>query len=514
MSLRITRKSEFMRSVTDRPGEGREALLTRILVPGLLLCLVLSIACEVRAQPFQEEWTPVFNLSDSSGSAQYSAITVDRAGNLHVVWVDREDPAGELGESPTGSALFYARWDGEGWTTPHDVLAGGIFNRVVLGLNPVDDSLHAIWSAWPNLRHSSAYVAGRPEYPAAWSMPTEIQDVAAEGGTAPDIAIASDGTIHVVWVARPLVNTPSEVLYSHSTDNGMTWSHSIALSGTPKESINPRVAVGLEGEVYAVWEEGTSPDVGTVIHYTRSRDGGRTWDPPRRLNDYSAGYVNISVSPDGRVIVSWVILDAGISRRGRELIVSADGGDSWTGPVAFPHGDAYGYSYRPAEVAFDSMGRAHFLFFDYEAEQFGLFHIMWTGNEWGSGIRIADVRQLEHVRARIAITRGNQVHAIWAGGASQNTYQIYTSRSQTDAPAIPSEPVKSVPIPSPVATPTLTVTAVPSPSPTRQAETMPVPSVAKVVSRPDPNTSIIVGIIASGVLIGLVIFVQRVRSRM
>ena len=106
-----------------------------------------------------------------------------------------------------------------------------------------------------------------------------------------------------------------EALRTH--DFGQTWQGPVVVSPDAAESsdpsdplcgvlgplqVAPAVSVGPQGEVYAVWQKGPraldllgSTETSSSIGFSRSLDGGATFDPPRTLVAINANYQNTPV---------------------------------------------------------------------------------------------------------------------------------------------------------------------------------------------------------------------------
>ncbi|HSF38413.1 MAG TPA: sialidase family protein [Thermoanaerobaculia bacterium] len=106
-----------------------------------------------------------------------------------------------------------------------------------------------------------------------------------------------------------------EALRTH--DFGETWQGPVVISPDAAESsdpsdplcgvlgplqVAPAVSVGPQGEVYAVWQKGPraldllgNTETSSSIGFSRSLDGGATFDPPRTLVAINANYQNTPV---------------------------------------------------------------------------------------------------------------------------------------------------------------------------------------------------------------------------
>ena len=113
--------------------------------------------------------------------------------------------------------------------------------------------------------------------------------------------------------------------------------------------------VGLLGQVWVATDRGDGPRRGTVyvvcsvdppgpdpadVHFVRSTDRGETWSEPRRIHPDGdrrwQWFGTMAAAPDGRLDVVWVEnLDRATPSVGElRYSSSADGGDSWSEPVA------------------------------------------------------------------------------------------------------------------------------------------------------------------------------------
>ncbi len=189
--------------------------------------------------------------------------------------------------------------------------------------------------------HATALI----EYPAVQDPP--FQD---KGYLISDTYPASPhaGNLYVGWTSYSLDR--SEILFARSTDDGKSWSRPMTISttpGVPRPSVSGSLvgfhaAVGRDGTVYAIW-----PD-GQAIVLAVSRDGGRTFEPSRRIiptksfslfteltgfpfaNGLPAIAVDSRGSP-GRLFVVWSDdLDGDIDVLAS---TSGDGGRTWTPPI-------------------------------------------------------------------------------------------------------------------------------------------------------------------------------------
>ncbi len=151
------------------------------------------------------------------------------------------------------------------------------------------------------------------------------------------------GSLYVGWTEFSLAK--SVILFSRSTDGGITWSPPFEIStheGLPRDdngAVEGFAAVATpNGLLYAVWADGDG------IMLAESRDGGITFLPSRKIIDIAPAYFKvdgveranafpqIAVDPrNGRLFLSWSDY-----RNGDVDIFCAtsnDRGRTWTRPV-------------------------------------------------------------------------------------------------------------------------------------------------------------------------------------
>lgn len=158
------------------------------------------------------------------------------------------------------------------------------------------------------------------------------------------VTAGPDGRIAVLYRAHD----PRDMRMVQSVDHGRSWTEPVTV-GRFDWQINacPHCGGGCvftqphpDGPLHAhaaVWTGAQQPG-GPGVFVLRSLDGGKQWEPPRRIGDATAFRPDLKAAPDGRLVVAFEA-----RREGRPAIFAAsssDHGESWSDPVALSMPDA------------------------------------------------------------------------------------------------------------------------------------------------------------------------------
>jgi hypothetical protein len=172
----------------------------------------------------------------------------------------------------------------------------------------------------------------------------------------PWVSIGPDGTAYQVGLAVSADQVDSAILASRSTDGGATWSEpatlirdSSAFNFNDKESVTADPA--RAGYAYAVWDRSRHPSDNAgfnALHsfafrgdimFSRTTDGGVTWEPARDLMGQNKNLWTIAnqivVLPDGTLVDVFALSQgSGIQRSPNPfteaVIRSTDAGKTWS----------------------------------------------------------------------------------------------------------------------------------------------------------------------------------------
>jgi len=165
----------------------------------------------------------------------------------------------------------------------------------------------------------------------------------------PAVSYAKNGRLYAITAGFSW-GASTAVLVSTSDDDGAAWSQPVTLVSDPSpayfsdrpsitpDSRDPRMA-------YAVWNRNRAADNQNELMFSRTKDGGRTWDPARTIYqpaEKGSGTVGnqIVVLPNGNLVNIFYEGDFPVSSPSNpelaehiRIVRSSDHGTTWSSPV-------------------------------------------------------------------------------------------------------------------------------------------------------------------------------------
>jgi len=243
-------------------------------------------------------------------SHRFDSLVVDGSGRIFITWIDKRDfVAAKTSDTPySGAAIYYAVSGNRGESFPSNyklVDHSCECCRIALDLD-VQGTPVALWRhVYPvNVRdHAIAYldVDASPieETPLRATNDGWIMDGCPHQG--PDLAVDRQNKAHLTWFTRGKRN--AGLLYGRFDLEKKRLDTQHVLDGGSGAS-RPRVAVTVNGEVVTAWLRFNG--IETELLFSHSSDNGGTWRESHPL----ASTANASDQPlllvhEDRVYVSW-----------------------------------------------------------------------------------------------------------------------------------------------------------------------------------------------------------------
>ena len=124
----------------------------------------------------------------------------------------------------------------------------------------------------------------------------------------PEVVMDTKGVLHMVY------GLEHHAFYVRSTDNGRTFTVPVKVNstGTVETKMGergPKLAVGNDGNIHVVWMDEWAPGVKTFVRYSRSLDGGKSFEPLKTVSTMS-GIDGVTVTADGKgnVVAFWHVM--------------------------------------------------------------------------------------------------------------------------------------------------------------------------------------------------------------
>ncbi len=268
--------------------------------------------------------------------------------NVHILWQEIVFSGGSHGgeilfaRSIDGGATFAAPinlsnslgGDGKGRLTARSWHNGSLD----LAIDP-EGNFYAVWTEY----EGTLWLAESIDSGASFSPPKRLVDGDVSGpARGPSIAIDVRGTIYIAWTVGE--NRAANIQIARSDDQGHSFSPPQAAFSTNGHADAPKIAVDRQGTIHLVYAE--SPDGPFEryhIVYSRSGDGGRSFDVPREISaprigkTKSAHHPALRLDGDDNLFVIWeLVADRRTRSSGLGFAVSNDRGSTFTPPALVP----------------------------------------------------------------------------------------------------------------------------------------------------------------------------------
>lgn len=289
----------------------------------------------VSRSPDVFSWLPRLVLNDGD------------SGEVYVLWQEIVFSGGTH-----GGEIFFARSSDEGETFHRPVnlsnsLAGDGKGRLTrrywhngsldlaLGAGGV---LHAAWTEYEGSLLVSRSVDGGNSFSTPMRIAGGTTGTPARG---PSVAVHGQ-MVFVTWTIGE--DESADIHFSRSLDGGQSFEPPRVVVETDGHSDSPKIAVDSAGTLHLVFAESPAGLFERYhIRYMRSGDGGRTFQGlrtipnPRPLHFESGSFPSLGVAGNERVYVLWELFPNRKSRsRALGFTYSKDGGESFAPPALLP----------------------------------------------------------------------------------------------------------------------------------------------------------------------------------
>lgn len=307
---------------------------------------------------------PVPVLPEGAETCYAPEVVFDSDGTLYYLFVGL---AGS-GNQPMGVFLTRSTDRGRSFDPPKQVLGADRYQvRLALDRQAGDPGrLHLVWLQ----AEGEPSLGGLPAPPnpimathsddggETWSEPVQVSDPDRRRVVAPALAVGAEGAVHVAYydlegderdyrgLEGPVWEGTWTLVATTSRDGGATFGDQTVVDDglAPPGRVMliftmapPALVADDAGNVYTAWHDARHDDWDVFLG--RSRDAGRSWDGPVRVNDTPVGdgshqhLPQLTVSPGGRVEAIFYDRRGTPDNRGENVsyTYSTDRGESFAG---------------------------------------------------------------------------------------------------------------------------------------------------------------------------------------
>lgn len=157
----------------------------------------------------------------------------------------------------------------------------------------------------------------------------------------------------------------SSIIFRSSSDNGATWGSDKTIAPVHQWQADPQIQVADDGTIYVVWLDG--PDWKTKL--TKSYDHGNTWTTPIDVAPNMAwtDHAWLVISPDGKDVY------IGFNKNQIYFVSSHDYGQTFSSPIQTSN--SHGRSWMQVGGAISPNGDVHFACVNYPGDYNGVTYI-------------------------------------------------------------------------------------------------------------------------------------------
>jgi hypothetical protein len=306
-----------------------------------------------------------------------SVSSVSDEDRIHIVWAQSSFSASDN----VKPAIYYAVWDGSSWSRPSPIIldlngppAGISLSRDNQGrllLTWVDEMNEELLFSWAN--------ASRANIPLEWKKPS-ILPVPSSLISSPYLLVDGIGNLEIGY-AVPF--NENRGIYVIRSDNlGENWFAASqvfdAVSAKWDSNDQPQMALSGDGKLHTLFSRKSMSGEFHYdgLYYAQSADGGTTWSDPVALSDKPVYWYKIHAGDDGALHVVWQEKDGEVVASYHET--SRDSGLTWTTPVKI---SSETDKMVMADSVMDVDGQLHFL--QQTADQnLKIQEWIWNGSRW------------------------------------------------------------------------------------------------------------------------------------
>jgi hypothetical protein len=314
-----------------------------------------------------QTWSQLSPVTGENLKIEAVELAATDDGSIHAFLSQQHDPT-----------IYYTYWDGELWSRINPVLKlpEGEAAWPAIATGPGNE-LFLIARNNRGMLYFSRAISGNAATQSRWSTPTRLE-IGHDGEIGSfDVAWDATGTVYVAYSVP--INEERGIYLVLSKDQGTTWSEPLQVFDGAAAGLDlvgaPSLLTSENGYLHIIWTQQSIQGDGVPqplsLYYTRSEDGGRTFNDAEPVVKEPVAWREIVTDGKGNLHLLWQPHDTLTTVWDQ---VSSNGGRTWQYPEGLPDEG------RLATVTTDPAGRLHLVGVGPKA----LDHWFWDGSHWQS----------------------------------------------------------------------------------------------------------------------------------
>ncbi len=266
-----------------------------------------------------QSWnTPELVSTESPNYVSFPSLCVDSYDNLHLSWTDSADILG----SGSDNDIFYKfrSSTNSSWTTT-EVVSTESINGTSESTTAVDSNgnVHIVWTEYTDFAGNDYDVNYKFKNATSgvWNTTELISVGSSYFSAAPDIGVDLAGNVHIIWRDDESnyigSGTDTDVFYRLWNVTSTNW-HEIELASSESTHFctNPSLDIDLGGNAHIVWQDGTNYDGSGFdydVIYKMKNATSLSWTTPEVVStesDNTIAQPEITIDSRNNIHVSWL----------------------------------------------------------------------------------------------------------------------------------------------------------------------------------------------------------------
>jgi hypothetical protein len=157
----------------------------------------------------------------------------------------------------------------------------------------------------------------------------------------PNLLVGKNNELYIVWEGKDQTTNNQQIKFSHSSDNGHTWSQWVDIKKQQASQSRPTI-IQRDGRLYVfMYSKLNLPEM--QIWYTSSKDDGKTWDTWKNISNSKNDARHLHAAIDNKNTIHLVWREFNPENKRTHINYSSFDGKNWTKPEAISQTNSFQY---------------------------------------------------------------------------------------------------------------------------------------------------------------------------